>query len=307
MRVATLLPSATEIVCALGLGDSLVGVSHSCKFPAEVAALPRMTSTRVPIQSDSQTIDNFVREHLDNNDALYDLDLDALRAAAPDVIVSQTLCDVCAVSTGDVFAALNGLPSQPTLIDLTPNTLDDVLADCERVGEALGAWSAARALLGDLQARLDAVAARTATIADEERLKIGFLEWLLPPFNGGHWNPEIVKRAGGIDVLGAHGQPSSTLTWEKVQEADPDILFVACCGLSSERALRDIRELATNPAWGDLGAVRQGRVLYGNGHDYFSCPGPRLVDSIEILAHALYPNVHPGLHPGSEARHFAGS
>lgn len=297
----TLLPSATEIVCALGLRENLVGVSHSCNYPSDVEALPQMTSTRVPVESDSQTIDTFVREHLGQNDALYDLSIDALRDVAPDVIVSQTLCDVCAVSTGDVFAALRELPTKPTLIDLTPNTLDDVMRDCRRVGRALDKESAADRLLASLQHRLDAVAERTATIPENERPRVGFLEWLMPPFNGGHWNPELVARAGGIDLFGAAGKASSTMAWDAIETAAPEVLFVACCGFPVERTLSDLREVALLPQWQRLPAVRNGRVYVANGNAYFSSPSPRLVDGLEIMAHALFPDVHPNLHPDSAA------
>ena len=228
-------------------------------------------------------------------------DLDALRTAAPDVIVSQTLCDVCAVSTGDVFAALEALPSKPTLIDLTPNTLDDVLNDCLRVGEVLSVNDAATRLVKSLQQRLDALAARTASIPDANRPRVGFLEWLLPPFNGGHWNPELVARAGGIDLFGAHGTASSTLDWDTIAASEPDALVIACCGFRTERTLEDVRQVAPRREWQRLPAVRNKRVYVMDGNDYFSCPSPRLVDALEIMAHALHPLVHPNLHPESPA------
>jgi iron complex transport system substrate-binding protein len=274
LNVVTLLPSATEIVCGLGLESTLVGVSHSCNYPQSISRLPVMTSTRVPYTEPSAVIDEYVREHLADNAALYDLDIDALTAVAPDVIVSQALCDVCAVSTGDVVAALTELPSQPTLVDLNPNNLDDVFADCERVGAALGqSLHAARYT----QALID----------------VAFLEWLDPPFNGGHWNPELVGIAGGTDLLGASGAPSSTLEWADVAASEADVLFIACCGLSTKRALQDVEKACQRREWQSLSAVRNGRVYVTDGDAYFARPGPRLIDGLEMLAHALHPDIHP--------------
>lgn len=292
VRIATLLPSATEIVSALGLGEQLVGVSHSCSFPASVSGLPRLTSTRVPYQADSETIDTFVRTHLEGNEALYDLDLKKLADARPDVVISQALCDVCAVATGDVTDAICSLPGAPELIDLTPNTLDDVLDDIRRVGLALDAGCNAETLLDELEARRDAVSRRAAGIAEQDRHRVAFLEWLMPPFNGGHWNPELVTLAGAVDLLGAAGRPSSTLEWQQVVDADPDVLFIAGCGFPVERMMLDIEQVADGRPWRNLRAVGDGRVFVADG-DFYSCPGPRLLDGLEIMAHALYPDVHP--------------
>ena len=292
MRIVTLLPSATEIVCALDAGEQLVGVSHSCDFPPFVEELPRMTSTHVPYDEDSETIDSYVREHLAGHEALYDLDVEKLGEAKPDVVISQALCDVCAVATGDASEAVRSLPGKPLLIDLTPNTLDDVFADIIRVGVELGAEQAAKALVDSLEERRDRVADRTATIPHADRPRVAFLEWLLPPFNGGHWNPELVALAGGIDLLGAHGKPSSTLEWPDVVELQPEVLFVACCGFTIERAMEDVRSVRQHEAWRQLPAVWNDRVYVADGNAYFSCPGPRLIDGLEIMAHALHPAVH---------------
>lgn len=293
MRIVTLLPSATEIVCALGLEDKLVGISHSCDYPPSVRRLPVVTSTLVPYTAGSDVIDSFVRDHLTENTALYELDMQALEAAAPDVIISQALCDVCAVSTGDVLSALDSLPSRPTLIDLEPNTLDEVFDDCVRVGHSLGHRNAASRLLHDLRTRRSMIAERTASIAQDERPKVAFLEWLMPPFNGGHWNPEMVALAGGIDLLGAPGQPSYSMTWDHVVASEPDVLFIACCGFSKDRTLDDIRKLAESESWNCIPAVANGKVFVADGNAHFSRPGPRLMDGLEIMAHALHPDVHP--------------
>ena len=281
------------------MADHLVGVSHSCDYPAAVRDLPAVTSTRVPYTEPSDVIDGFVRDHLTGHEALYDLDLDALEKAAPDVIVSQALCDVCAVSTGDVMVALDSLPSRPRVVDLEPETLDDVFDDCLRVAECIGNRDGGARLFQELQSRRSVVASRTATIPESRRPRVAFLEWLFPPFNGGHWNPEIVSLAGGINVLGAPGKPSSTITWQRVSDAKPDVVFIACCGFDQERAHEDIARLQTIAAFTELPAMQAGRVLVADGNDFFSRPGPRLVDGLEIMAHALHPDVHPVSPSGS--------
>ena len=261
-----------------------------------------MTSTHVPYKDNSKTIDSYVREHLTGHEALYDLDIERLRDARPDVVISQALCDVCAVATGDVLEAIHSLPSTPVLIDLEPNTLDDVLDDILRVGEQLEAREASEKLVANLRARRDRIAARTASIPMSERPRVVFLEWLYPPFNGGHWNPELVELAGGIDLLGEPGKPSSTQTWETIVDAEPDVLFIACCGFRVERALEDVQEIGQTDAWQKLPAVRNGRVYMSDGNAYFSCPGPRLIDGLEIMAHALHPKLHA--EPSSGACHI---
>lgn len=293
MRIVSLLPSATEIVCALGLQESLVGVSHGCNHPAGIETLPRMTSTRVPYDAGSDAIDTYVREHLGDNTALYDLDMQALAAVRPDVVVSQALCDVCAVATGDVRDAIRALPGSPTLIDLTPNSLSDVFDDIIRVGAATGVQSAAEALVSDLIGRRDRVAQRSATIDAANRPGVAFFEWLLPPFSGGHWNPELVTLAGGRDLLGSPGQPSRTLDWQTISASAPDVAFVACCGFDMERALADVAAASDSPAWRELPAVRNQRLYVADGNAYFSSPGPRLLDGLELMAHALHPDIHP--------------
>ena len=251
-----------------------------------------MTSTRVPYTESSEAIDSYVRQHLSGHQALYDLDMDRLRDARPDVVVSQALCDVCAVATGDVLEAIHSLPSTPTLIDLEPHTLADVLDDILRLGQQLQAGESAERLVADLRTRRDSIAARTATIPISERPRVAFLEWLYPPFNGGHWNPEMVELAGGIDLLGAPGKPSSTQKWESIVDAEPDVLFIACCGFRVERTLEDVQKISQTDAWQRLPAVKNGRVYVTDGNAYFSSPGPRLIDGLEIMAHALHPQLH---------------
>ena len=277
----------------------MVGVSHSCDYPPGVRRLPAMTSTGVPHTESSDVIDSYVRGHLADNSALYDLNMQSLAAAAPDFIVSQALCDVCAVSTGDIIAALGTLPSKPELIDLEPNTLDEVLNDCQRVGASLGCAAMAEKIVDDLRTRRSVVAARTAGIGREDLPSVAFLEWLLPPFNGGHWNPELVALAGGVDILGMPGKPSSSLIWKKVASSKPEILFIACCGFSKDRALADLRVVLEQKICRSMPAVKRGKVFIADGNAYFSRPGPRLLDGLEMMAHAFHPDVHPASQHGS--------
>lgn len=293
MRIVSLLPSATEIVCALGLDTQLVGVTHECDFPAFVRDLPKVTTTLIPHDATSGQIDALVREQLTTEQALYHLDLLTLEALAPDLIVTQALCDVCAVAAAEVTDAACRLPGKPPIVNLEPMTLDDVFDAIVAVGAAANRVAEAARVVAGLRARVDAVAARTATVPHEDRPRVAFLEWIDPLFNGGHWNPEIIHLAGGIDVLGAPGAASRTVTWQHVVDAAPDVVFVACCGYPTERAAEDLHVLHAQPGWDDVPAARTGRVYVSDGNAYFSRPGPRLVDSLEILAHALHPQEHP--------------
>ncbi len=298
MRIVSLLPSATEIVCELGLGDDLVGVTHECDHPPFVAGLPKVTRTLIPHDAGSREIDALVRERLKTQRALDTLDLPTLERLAPDLIVTQALCDVCAVAEAEVTAAARSLPGRPRVINLEPVSLEDVLDTLWAVGRAAGVPGRAETVVTGLRRRVGAVAARSDRVAARPRVVL--LEWLDPPFSCGHWSPELVRLAGGDEVVGRVGTPSRTLTWEEVGAARPDVLVVACCGFSLDRTLADVPALAARPGWADLPALRAGRVYVTDGNAYFSRPGPRLVDSLEILAHALHPDVHP-LPPGVPA------
>lgn len=290
MRIISLLPSATEIVCALGLGDQLVGVTHECDWPPFVRALPKVTHTLIPHDAPSATIDALVRERLKTQRALYTLDLPTLERLRPDLIVTQALCDVCAVAEAEVQTAACSLPGRPRVVNLEPTTLAEVLASHRTVAVAAGLPDHGAAVVAALAARIQAVAARSATLASRPRVVL--LEWIDPPFSCGHWSPELVALAGGDEVLSQPGQRSRTLTWDEVVAAQPEVIVIACCGFSVERTLEDVPILQRQPGWADLPAVRADRVYVVDGSAYFSRPGPRLVDSLEILAHALHPAVH---------------
>jgi iron complex transport system substrate-binding protein len=291
MRIVSLLPSATEIICALGLEDRLVGVTHECDFPASVQQLPKVTRTLIPTEASSGDIDRLVRERLQTDRALYTLDLPVLQGLRPDLIVTQALCDVCAVAEDEVRAAACMLPGSPRVINLEPQTLSEVLASIRQVATAVGVDRHADEVISGLTARVETVVARTAAL--QRRLRVALLEWLDPPFSCGHWSPELVRLAGGVEGLGQEGRPSRTLRWDDVLTWQPEIVFIACCGFSVERTLCDLPALQFVPGWQDVPAVRSGRVYVTNGSHYFSRPGPRLVDSLEILAHTLHPEVHP--------------
>lgn len=299
MRVVSLLPSSTEIVCQLGLRDALVGVTHECDYPPSVAGLPKVTRTLIPHDAPSREIDELVRERLKTERALYTLDLPTLERLRPDLIVTQALCDVCAVAEAEVTAAAGSLPGRPRVVNLEPTSLDEVFDTLRLVASAAGVPpDRAEAVVGGLRERVDAVATRSERVTERPRVVV--LEWLDPPFSCGHWTPELVRLAGGDEVIGRPGRPSRTLSWDEVVAARPDVLFVACCGFSLERTLVDLPGLRSRPGWVDLPAVRSERVYVTDGNAYFSRPGPRLVDSVEILAHALRPDLHP-LPPGLTA------
>ena len=290
MKIVSLLPSATEIVCALGLRDQLVGVTHECDHPRSVCGLPKVTRTLIPVDASSAESDGLVRERLRTQRALYTLDLPALERLKPDLIVTQALCDVCAVAEEEVQAAACVLPDRPRVVNLEPTVLAEVLESMVQVGAAAGIAGRAQGIVGELWERMEAIAARSSRLA--YRPRVALLEWIDPPFSSGHWNPELVRLAGGTEGIGREGCPSRTIAWEEVLDWRPEFMLVACCGLSVERTLCDWPRLRSFPGWAELPCARNGRVFVTDGSAYFNRPGPRLVDSLEILAHAL----HPGLH-----------
>lgn len=304
MRIVSLLPSATEIICALGLREDLVGVTHECDYPPYVAGLPKVTHTLIPHEAASREIDELVRERLSDGRALYSLNLPVLQQLKPDLLVTQALCDVCAVAAEEVTAAACSLPGPPRVLNLEPVSLEEVMQTLQIVGEAVGRPQKAAEAVAGLRQRVRAVEERSAGVPVERRPGVAFLEWLDPLFNGGHWNPALVRMAGGVDLLGNQGEPSRTVAWEDLIEARPEVLFIACCGFSVERALQDLPLLEQKPGWREIPAVRSGRVYVTDGQAYFSRPGPRLVDGLEIMAHALHPAIHPlpsGLPPAHRA------
>jgi iron complex transport system substrate-binding protein len=299
MRIVSLLPSATEVVCALGRGNALVGITHSCDLPPGAAELPRVTRSEVPVAGSSRAIDEFVRGAAHRGDPLYQVDEARVRALAPDLIVTQGLCEVCAVDESSAFALAERLGNGVRVVSMTPHGLASTFAAIEVLASATDAQAEGRALVDSLRARVARVEERSARI--HERPRVAYLEWLDPPFSCGHWGPELVRLAGGSEAIGREGVASRTLAWQEVAAAAPEVVLVACCGFSVARTERDLATLAGDPLWSSLPAVKTGRVFIADGHSFFSRPGPGLVDSLELLAHALHPNVHPE-HPSGRLR-----
>lgn len=291
MRIVSLLPSATEIVCTLGLEESLVGVTHECDFPPFVRTLPKVTRTLIPHDASSDEIDQMVRDRLKTQRALYTLDMPVLEQLRSQLIVTQALCDVCAVAEAEVTAAACTLPGSPRVVNLEPMSLEDVFSTLLMVGQMADVPEKAQQVVSELRARTEAIALRSLTVRHRPRVLI--LEWIDPPFSCGHWSPELVRMAGGDEQLGQPRVASRTLQWEEVIAARPDVLVIACCGFDTARTLVDVELLRKYPGWVDIPAVKDGRVYVVDGNAYFSRPGPRLVESLELLAHALHPDVHP--------------
>ncbi len=288
MRIVSLLPSATEILASLGLVDSLVGVSHSCDWPPGITALPCVTRTAIPKGATAGEIDLAVRERHAAGLPLYEVDAVRLAALAPDLIVTQGLCDVCAVTEAQARAACGGLPSEVTVLSLAPLSLADVFANIVDLGAATGRTSEARSLVASLSARTDQVVAAVGDVAVRPRVTL--LEWVSPLFAGGHWTPEIIALAGGDDGHGRVGTASRRIAWEEVRAWQPEALVLACCGFEVSRAASEVAALADLPGFAELPAVQQGQVWAVDGVGHFSRPGPRLVDSLEWLASILHPS-----------------
>ncbi len=288
MRIVSLLPSATEMVCALGLEDCLVGVTHECDYQPSVQRLPKVTRSLIPADAPSSEIDRLVSERFKSVRALYSLDVEMLKEVRPDVIVTQSLCEVCAVAPNEVQKVIGQLPGTPRVVTLEPQSLEGLFEAIQELASALEV--SADEMLRGLRARVEKVAARSATITTRPR--VALLEWLDPPFSSGHWSPQLVRLAGGIEGLGKEGQPSRRLRWDEVSAWQPDVIIIACCGFMVERALQDVALVQSVEEWRKLPAVRSERVYVADGSQYFNRPGPRLVDSLELLAHALHPAVH---------------
>lgn len=299
MRVVSLLPAATEIVAALGMLDALVGVSHECDHPAAVRAKPRVTQCEIHGgRLASAAADRWVRDTLARTGTLYQLDEPLVRRLAPGVILTQRLCDVCAVEYGSVAAFAATLPAPPQVVSLEPASLADILADIRRVAAALGVPERAATVITGLEARIAAVRARAA---GAPRRRCVLLEWIDPPFRTGHWGPELVEIAGGIEPLGRRGEEAKRIAWEAVVAAAPEVLVLACCGYDVARTLDDVPLLRSRPGWDTLPAVRESAVYAVDGSAYFSRPGPRIVDSLELLAHLLHPDRFAPTPPGTFA------
>jgi iron complex transport system substrate-binding protein len=292
MRIVSLVPSATEMLFALGLGSDVIAVTHECDFPPAALELPRVTRDALPSDLNSAQIDAAVKERTLAGESIYELDIDLLRDLRPDLIVTQALCSVCAVSYDEVRAIAEEIESQPQVISLDPHTLGEVLGDARTLAEATGSKDAAVDLVRDAAERIDRVRLATRRVA--RRPRVAALEWLDPPFAAGHWTPQLIEYAGGEDVLGFPGEPSEERSWDEVRAARPDVLIVMPCGFDAEIAYREA-EMHRD----ELAAVGAGEVVAVNAAAYFSRPGPRLVDGLELMAYILHPELVP--EPGPEA------
>ncbi len=290
MGIVSLLPSATEILFALGLADQIVAVTHECDFPPEARAKPHITRSLLKPDMTSREIDTAVSSQLTSDaHSLYSIDRELLARLAPNLIVTQALCEVCAVDYDDVLDAVKSLPEQPRILNLEPTSLQDVLDDITRVGEATGRQAEAARLVAELTARVERVKATVSRA--KRRPRVGFLEWLDPLFCGGHWNPELVELAGGEDAIGRKGQDSVRISWERLRLYAPEVLVISCCGFTAERARQELPALEALPGYAELPAVKDGRVHVVDGTSYFSRPGPRLVESLELLARFVHPEL----------------
>jgi iron complex transport system substrate-binding protein len=286
-RIVSLLPSATEIVCALGFADWLVGRSHECDYPAVVRNLPVCTKPRLKVDGDSGEIDREVKALLRDALSIYELRTETIRALKADLILTQAQCEVCAVSLPEVQAAVNEwADSQPEILSLSPRRLADVWENIESVAEALGAKERGTELVTKLQGRIESV--RQSPIAAGPT--VACLEWLDPLMAAGNWVPELVALAGGRDVFGAVGKHSDWIEWDALRQGDPEIIILTPCGFDLERTRREASVLFQKAGWAQLRAVKSGHVFLTDGNQFFNRPGPRLVESLEILVEILHPD-----------------
>jgi iron complex transport system substrate-binding protein len=294
MRIVSLVPSATEMLFALGLGDDVVAVTHECDYPADALQLPKVTRDVLPQGLSSAEIDAAVKERTLAGESIYELDADTLHDLEPDLIVTQALCSVCAVSYDDVRAIAEELDTQPMVVSLDPHTVGEVLGDFRTLAQATDTKDAAVDLVREASARIDRI--RLLTRAAKQRPRVIALEWLDPPFAAGHWTPQLIELAGGQDVLGFPGESSEQCSWEAAAAVSPDIVIVMPCGYDAEIAHREA-EMHRD----ELAAIGAGEVVAVDAAAYFSRPGPRIIDGLELLAHIVHPELVPEPAPPARA------
>ncbi|MEA2680572.1 MAG: iron complex transport system substrate-binding protein [Candidatus Binataceae bacterium] len=297
-RIVTLLPSATEIVCALGFESELVGRSHECDFPPSVARVPALTEAKFNPEGTSAEIDRRVKKIVADALSVYRVDAPKLRELRPDVIVTQSQCEVCAVSESDVEAAVaEWLGARPKIVSLAPYALDDVFTDMQRVADALGASARGVDLVASLRARLSAISDILHNSAP--RPTVAIIEWIDPLMAAGNWMPSLVEMAGGSNLFGTAGEHSPWMKFDDLAARDPDVIMISPCGFNMDRAAKDLPVLTNNPKWQQLSAVRNRRVFMADGNQYFNRPGPRIAESLEILAEIVHPELFRFGHEGS--------
>lgn len=289
-RIISLIASATEMVCALGLEDQLVGRAHECDYPASVRKLPVCSTVAFDASGSSRDIDSNLKSHLKDGRPLYTIDADLLESLRPDVIITQSHCDVCAVKENDVEEMIGKKTSlRPKIVSLQPNRLDDVWSGIERIAEATGVRDSGRRHIDRLQTRVAAVAetARRAT----NKPRVACIEWIDPLMASGHWVPELIQLAGGTDLFGVSGERSALVKWKNIVTSDPEVMIVVPCGFDLSRTRRETKALSSKPEWLDMRSVVNNRVYLIDGNHYFNRPGPRLVESLEMLAEILHPDL----------------
>lgn len=289
-KIISLLPAATEIICALGLEDQLVGRSHECDYPPVVRNLPICSEARFIPGSDSKVIDKQVKEILSDALSIYVVDKELIRRLEPDVLITQNQCEVCAVSEKDVENALKDfLDKEAEIISLSPNVLADILKDIHTIAERLGVPEKADTLLEEMNERIDLIRHKLKFI--DQKPKVASIEWLSPLMVAGNWTPELVEIAGGQSIIAEAGKHSPFVDFENIKAEDPDIIVVIPCGFSVQRTLQEINLLLDLPGWAELSAVKNNKVFIADGNQYFNRSGPRIVDSIEILAEIINPKM----------------
>ena len=289
-RIASLLASGTELVCALGAGDRLVARSHECDYPEWVRRLPMLSHPAFEVEGPSHEIDRRVRERLQAGQPLYEIDEALLAELAPDVLITQTHCEVCAVTPGDIARGIPGSVSRRQVVALRTGTLEGILEGFRDVAEVIGCAEAGVRLVAGIHDRLASVREKVRALPSPS---VVGLEWIDPLFPMANWGPELVERAGGTPRLGASGSHSSVVDWEEVRRADPDVLLVAPCGFGIERTVAEMPQLAARPGWRDLASVRAGRVFVADGNLYFNRSGPSVFETVELLAEVLHPEAFP--------------
>lgn len=287
-RIVSLLPSATEVVCALGLARALVGRSHECDFPPGVERLPVCTAPKIDVCVDSARIHQAIQTHVRDSISVYAIDSDLLRSLSPTHLITQVQCEVCAVSIGEVRRTLSGWGADPPeVISLRAGSLDDVFADFTSTAQSLGVPEAGERLVRCCRERMTAIARCSREL--RQRPRVACLEWLSPLMAAGNWIPELIELAGGENLFGVAGEHSPWLEWNLLAKSDPDVLLLFPCGFTIEETERDLHYLTSLEGWEDLRAVRKGKVFVADGKQYFNRPGPRLVETLEIIAEALHP------------------
>ncbi|HEX7652000.1 MAG TPA: ABC transporter substrate-binding protein [Verrucomicrobiae bacterium] len=300
-RILSLLPAATEMVYALGLEDALVGVSHECDYPSAARSKPVVVQPVLPLATMSlREIDTAVAARIGSGQSLYQIDEALVRSLQPDLILTQDLCQVCGPAGNEITAALKALPSRPQILWFTPHRLADIWQNVRELGQATGQTARAEAWVNATRRRLEAIKARRP--ATTPRPRVFFLEWADPYYCGGHWVPEMIELAGGMDALGRTGTHSIRIGWTEIAAWAPEILVISPCGFGTDQAYEQAINLLREPGWRDLPAVREGRVYAVNANAYFARPGPRLVTGVELLAHLIHPKLYDWQGPAAAWR-----